>query len=81
MLCCEGCELWVHASCYKIRKSSVPDHFYCEVCRPPPTELSFADVEDSALRTLLEGDRDALKLTPQQVRVKTLQHRQIDRRF
>ena len=59
MLCCELCELWSHASCYRVKKKDVPDDFFCAVCRPPITELDFSAVEDPKLRSMLEEDRDA----------------------
>ncbi len=65
MLCCEKCELWSHAVCYRIKKKAdVPETFFCETCVPPPTELDFGDVGDAVLRAMLEGDRDAHGFKP-----------------
>ncbi|XP_012677659.1 PHD finger protein 23B [Clupea harengus] len=33
MIECNQCEVWVHLSCAKIKKSNVPDIFYCHKCR------------------------------------------------
>ncbi|XP_048884950.1 PHD finger protein 23B [Brienomyrus brachyistius] len=33
MIECNHCGVWVHLSCAKIRKSNVPDIFYCHKCR------------------------------------------------
>lgn len=33
MIECEECSIWVHLSCAKIKKSNVPDIFYCHRCR------------------------------------------------
>ncbi|TRY81541.1 hypothetical protein DNTS_012070 [Danionella cerebrum] len=33
MIECEECSIWVHLSCAKIKKSNVPDIFYCYRCR------------------------------------------------
>nr|XP_023680546.1 PHD finger protein 23B-like [Paramormyrops kingsleyae] len=33
MIECNQCAVWVHLSCAKIRKSNVPDVFYCHKCR------------------------------------------------
>jgi hypothetical protein len=72
MLCCEVCEKWSHAACYRIKKSEVPDAFFCDTCRPPVTELVFDDVTNVALREALEHDRDAFGFKPgaQRKRVK-----------
>lgn len=72
MLCCEGCEKWSHAVCYRIKKSEVPDAFYCESCKPPVLELVFDDVANPELRAALEHDRDAHGFKPgvQRKRVK-----------
>ncbi|XP_069776149.1 PHD finger protein 23B isoform X2 [Narcine bancroftii] len=33
MIECNQCNTWIHLSCAKIRKSNVPDVFFCEKCR------------------------------------------------
>ncbi|XP_076829523.1 PHD finger protein 23B [Brachyhypopomus gauderio] len=33
MIECNHCSIWVHLSCAKIKKSNVPDIFYCHKCR------------------------------------------------
>lgn len=33
MIECNQCSIWVHLSCAKIKKSNVPDIFYCHKCR------------------------------------------------
>ncbi|XP_028847597.1 PHD finger protein 23B [Denticeps clupeoides] len=33
MIECNQCGIWVHLSCAKIKKSNVPDVFYCHKCR------------------------------------------------
>ncbi|XP_017260131.1 PHD finger protein 23B [Kryptolebias marmoratus] len=33
MIECNQCGIWVHLSCAKIKKSNVPDIFYCQKCR------------------------------------------------
>ncbi|XP_076015712.1 PHD finger protein 23B [Genypterus blacodes] len=33
MIECNQCGIWVHLSCAKIKKSNVPDIFYCHKCR------------------------------------------------
>lgn len=33
MIECNQCGVWVHLSCAKIKKSNVPDIFYCHKCR------------------------------------------------
>uniref|UniRef100_A0A673KLI5 PHD finger protein 23A-like n=1 Tax=Sinocyclocheilus rhinocerous TaxID=307959 RepID=A0A673KLI5_9TELE len=33
MIECDECSIWVHLSCAKIKKSNVPDIFYCYRCR------------------------------------------------
>ncbi|XP_067879857.1 PHD finger protein 23B isoform X2 [Heterodontus francisci] len=33
MIECNQCNTWIHLSCAKIRKSNVPDVFFCERCR------------------------------------------------
>uniref|UniRef100_A0A3Q2SPU5 PHD finger protein 13 n=1 Tax=Fundulus heteroclitus TaxID=8078 RepID=A0A3Q2SPU5_FUNHE len=33
MIECNHCGVWVHLSCAKIKKSNVPDIFYCQKCR------------------------------------------------
>lgn len=33
MIECNQCSIWVHLSCAKIKKSNVPDIFYCQKCR------------------------------------------------
>ncbi|XP_065106517.1 PHD finger protein 23A [Paramisgurnus dabryanus] len=33
MIECDECSIWVHLSCAKIKKSNVPDVFYCHRCR------------------------------------------------
>ncbi|XP_053574411.1 PHD finger protein 23 [Bombina bombina] len=33
MIECNGCCTWVHLSCAKIKKSNVPDIYYCQKCR------------------------------------------------
>uniref|UniRef100_A0A8C9UXM6 PHD finger protein 13 n=2 Tax=Scleropages formosus TaxID=113540 RepID=A0A8C9UXM6_SCLFO len=33
MIECNQCAVWVHLSCAKIKKSNVPDIFYCHKCR------------------------------------------------
>lgn len=33
MIECNVCCTWVHLSCAKIRKSNVPDIYYCQKCR------------------------------------------------
>ncbi|XP_032872190.1 PHD finger protein 23 [Amblyraja radiata] len=33
MIECNHCNTWIHLSCAKIRKSNVPDVFFCEKCR------------------------------------------------
>ncbi|TSL34599.1 PHD finger protein 23B [Bagarius yarrelli] len=33
MIECNQCSIWVHLSCVKIKKSNVPDIFYCHKCR------------------------------------------------
>ncbi|XP_034020432.1 PHD finger protein 23B [Thalassophryne amazonica] len=33
MIECNHCGIWVHLSCAKIKKSNVPDIFYCHKCR------------------------------------------------
>ncbi|KAI7813691.1 PHD finger protein 23A [Triplophysa rosa] len=33
MIECDECSVWVHLSCAKIKKSNVPDVFYCHRCR------------------------------------------------
>ncbi|XP_078391833.1 PHD finger protein 23-like [Cetorhinus maximus] len=33
MIECNQCNTWIHLSCAKIRKSKVPDVFFCERCR------------------------------------------------
>ncbi|XP_038642823.1 PHD finger protein 23-like [Scyliorhinus canicula] len=33
MIECNQCNTWIHLSCAKIRKSKVPDVFFCEKCR------------------------------------------------
>lgn len=32
MVQCEGCQAWVHAACYNIIESNVPDVFVCAAC-------------------------------------------------
>jgi hypothetical protein len=64
MLCCEICEKWSHAACYKIKKSDVPEAFFCAECKPPVTQLVFDDVADVQLRAMLEQDRDAFGFKP-----------------
>jgi len=39
MICCDKCELWVHAVCYKIAsQNDVPEKFYCRQCQPSMTK-------------------------------------------
>lgn len=64
MLCCEDCEFWSHAKCYRVKKSAVPEEFYCDVCRPPITEFDFSNVENQELRAALEEDRDRFGFKP-----------------
>lgn len=33
MIECSVCETWIHLSCAKIRKNSIPDTFVCNNCR------------------------------------------------
>ncbi|XP_051963541.1 PHD finger protein 23B [Xyrauchen texanus] len=35
MIECSQCNVWVHLSCAKIKKSNVPDIFKCQKCRDP----------------------------------------------
>ncbi|XP_012690304.1 PHD finger protein 23B-like isoform X2 [Clupea harengus] len=38
MIECNQCGVWVHLSCAKIKKSNVPDIFYCHKCRNYPLD-------------------------------------------
>ncbi|XP_076867728.1 PHD finger protein 23A [Brachyhypopomus gauderio] len=37
MIECDECGVWVHLSCAKIKKTNVPDVFYCHRCRDSPS--------------------------------------------
>lgn len=33
MIECSLCGTWIHLSCAKIKKTNVPDFFYCQKCK------------------------------------------------
>ncbi|KAG8761067.1 hypothetical protein FRC14_007848 [Serendipita sp. 396] len=34
MVMCEGCKVWQHVHCMDLAEEDVPDHYYCEECKP-----------------------------------------------
>ncbi|KAL4631486.1 PHD finger protein 23B-like [Arapaima gigas] len=42
MIECNQCAVWVHLSCAKIKKSNVPDIFYCHKCRDSRQDRRFS---------------------------------------
>ncbi|XP_034992289.1 PHD finger protein 23 [Zootoca vivipara] len=39
MIECNQCGTWIHLSCAKIKKTNVPDIFYCQKCKEGPRKL------------------------------------------
>jgi len=35
MIECSSCQTWVHLTCAKVRRSNIPDTWYCKFCRDP----------------------------------------------
>lgn len=48
-IACDDCACWVHARCYGINPTSIPDDFYCVECEPRPVDRERA-VREMAVR-------------------------------
>ena len=33
MIQCDTCGVWQHGECVSITQASVPEHYYCDICR------------------------------------------------
>ncbi|KAI8988767.1 hypothetical protein BDB01DRAFT_783079 [Pilobolus umbonatus] len=34
MVCCDQCEVWQHCDCMGLEEQDIPEHYYCELCKP-----------------------------------------------
>ncbi|KAI8878886.1 hypothetical protein K501DRAFT_227667 [Backusella circina FSU 941] len=34
MVQCDKCEVWQHCDCMGLKEQDIPDHYYCELCKP-----------------------------------------------
>ena len=46
MIECSSCNIWIHLSCAKIRRSNIPDLFICPTCR---------DSHSNQIKTIVNG--------------------------
>lgn len=34
MVQCDQCEVWQHCDCVGLEEQDIPEHYYCEECKP-----------------------------------------------
>ncbi|KAI8066262.1 uncharacterized protein B0P05DRAFT_598912 [Gilbertella persicaria] len=40
MVQCDKCEVWQHCECMGLEQPDIPDHYYCELCKPENHKLT-----------------------------------------
>ncbi|ORZ00619.1 hypothetical protein BCR43DRAFT_511598 [Syncephalastrum racemosum] len=63
MVQCDQCEVWQHCECMGLGEQDIPEHYYCEQCKPEnhaPKKVT-RRAYNSSSTTILDGDKRVTK--------------------
>lgn len=52
MIECSSCQTWVHLTCAKVKRTAIPDVWYCSLCKTKSTKLGQAGAKSRARKAL-----------------------------